>query len=144
MLALEGKRVDQHTSPTPDPLVENLTEENKRLKAQVSRMSLDLDQQRVRFQASLAETERSARLSREEAADQLASVQAQHKREIDQLKAEFAVSHGTSKVAELKSQLAGQEIVIQRLKAKMADSSVNAEAIAATRVRAIIFCCHSE
>ena len=126
------------------PLVENLTEENKRLKAQVSRMSLDLDQQRVRFQASLAETERSARLSREEAADQLASVQAQHKREIDQLKAEFAVSHGTSKVAELKSQLAGQEIVIQRLKAKMADSSVNAEAIAATRVRAIIFCCHSE
>lgn len=135
MLASERHRVDQHTSPKPDPLVE----ENKRLKEQVSHMSLDMDQQRVRFHASLAETERSARLSREEAADQLASVQAQHKREVDQLKAGFAADHGSSKVAELKSQLAGQEIIIQRLKVKMADSTVNAEAMAATRVRRNIF-----
>ena len=41
------------------------------------------------------------------AADQLASLQAQHKREVDQLKAGFAADHGSSKVAELKSQLAG-------------------------------------
>lgn len=137
MLASEGSRVDQHTSPRPDILVEELTQEIKRLKEQVSQMSLDMDQQRVRFQASLAETERSARLSREEAADQLASLQAQHKREVDQLKAGFAADHGSSKVAELKSQLAGQEIVIQRLKAKMADATVNAETIAATRVREV-------
>lgn len=134
MLASEGKRVDQQTSPTPDPLVQDLEQENRRLKEQVSHMSLDMDQQRVRFQASLAETERSARLAREEATDQLASAQAQHKREMDQRKAEFAVNHGSSKVAELKSQLAGQEIVIQRLKAKMADVSVNAEAVAGARV----------
>lgn len=135
MLALEGKRVDRQTSTTPDQLVGDLEQENRRLKEQVSHMSLDMDQQRVRFQASLAETERSTRLSREEAADQLASVQAQHKREMDQLKAQFAVNHGASKVGELKSQLAGQEIVIQRLKSKMADASVNAETVAATRVR---------
>ena len=134
MLASEGKRVDQQTSPTPDPLVKDLEQENRRLKEQVSHMSLDMDQQRVRFQASLAETERSARLAREEAADQLASAQAQHKREMDQLKAQFAVNHGSSKVAELKSQLAGQDIVIQRLKAKMADVSANAEAVAGARV----------
>ena len=137
MLAYEGKRVEQHASPKPDPQVEELTQENKRLKERVSQMSLDMDQQRVRFQASLAETEQSARLSREEAADQLASLQAQHKREVDQLKAGFAADHGSSKVAELKSQLAGQEIVIQRLKAKVADATVNAETIAATRVREI-------
>ena len=135
MLASEGHRVDQHTSPKPDPLVEELKQENKRLKEQVSHVSLDMDQQRVRFQASLAETERSARLLREEAADRLANAQAQHKREIDQLKAGFAAEHGSSKIAELKSQLAGQEIVIQRLKAKMADATVHAEAIAAARVR---------
>ena len=134
MLASEGKRVDQQTSPTPDPFVQDLEQENRRLKEQVSHMSLDMDQQRVRFQASLAETERSVRLAREEAADQVASAQAQHKREIDQLKAEFAVYHGSSKVAELKSQLAGQDIVIQRLKAKMADASANTEAVAAARV----------
>jgi len=51
------------------------------------------------------------------------------------LKAGFAADHGSSKVAELKSQLAGQEIVIQRLKAKLADVTVSAETIAATRVR---------
>ena len=135
MLASERTQVDKQTSPTTDPTVENLTQENKRLKEQMSRLSLDMDQQRVRFQASLAETERSVRLSREEAADQLASAQAQHKREIDQLKAEFAVSHGSSKIAELKSQLAGQEIVIQRLKAKMADASVNADAVASAKVK---------
>lgn len=135
MLASEGQRVDQHVSPKPDPRAEELTLENKRLKEQVSQMSLDMDQQRVRFQASLAETERSARLSREEAADQLANSQAQHKREVDQLKARFAAEHGSSKVAELKSQLAGQEIVVQKLKAKMADVTVNAEAMAAAKVR---------
>ena len=137
MLAYQGKRVEEQASPKPDPQVEELTQENKRLKERVSEMSLDMDQQRVRFQASLAETEQSARLSREEAADQLASLQAQHKREVDQLKAGFAADHGSSKVAELKSQLAGQEIVIQRLKAKVADATVNAETIAATRVRVI-------
>ena len=135
MLASERTQVDKQTSPITEPTLENLTQENKRLKEQMSRLSLDMDQQRVRFQASLAETERSARLSREEAADQLASAQAQHKREIDQLKAEFAVSHGSSKIAELKSQLAGQEIVIQRLKAKMADASVNGDAVASAKVK---------
>ena len=137
MLAYEGKRVEQHASPKPHPQVEELTQENKRLKERVSQMSLDMDQQRVRFQASLAETEQSARVTREEAADQLASLQAQHKREVDQLKAGFAAEHGSSKVAELKSQLAGQEIVIQRLKAKVADATVNAETIAATKVREV-------
>lgn len=135
MLAYEGKRVEQHASPKPHPQVEELTQENKRLKERVSQMSLDMDQQRVRFQASLAETEQSARVTREEAADQLASLQAQHRREVDQLKAGFAAEHGSSKVAELKSQLAGQEIVIQRLKAKVAEATVNAETIATTRVR---------
>lgn len=135
MLASEGVRGDQQTSATSDPLVIELQHENKRLKEQVSTVSLDMDQQRVRFQASLAETERSARLAREEAADQLANAQAQHKRELGQLKAEYALNHGSSKVTELKSQLAGQEIVIQRLKAKMADVSVNAEAAAAAKVR---------
>ena len=134
MLASEGVRRVQQTSATPDPLVIELQHENKRLKEQVSTVSLDMDQQRVRFQASLAETERSARLAREEAADQLSNAQAQHKRELDQLKAEYALNHGSSKVTELKSQLAGQEIVIQRLKAKMADVSVNAEAAAAAKV----------
>ena len=134
MLASEGVRRDQQTNPTLDPLVIELQHENKRLKEQVSTVSLDMDQQRVRFQASLAETERSARLAREEAADQLTNAQAQHKRELDQLKAEYALNHGSSKVTELKSQLAGQEIVIQRLKAKMADVSVNAEAAAAAKV----------
>lgn len=135
MLATEGHLVDRYTSPKPDPLVDDLTLENKRLKEQVSHMSLDMDQQRVRYQASLAKSERSTRLAREEAADQLASVQAQHKRELDQLKAGFAAEHGSSKIAELKSQLAGQEIVIQRLKVKMTDTTVNAETIAAAKVR---------
>lgn len=138
MLATEGKRVDQHISPTPDPFVQDLEQENRHLKEQVSNMSLDMDQQRVRFQASLAETERSARLAREEAADQLAGTQAQHKREIDQLKADFALKHGSSKIAELKSELAGQEIVIQRLKAKMVDASVSAEAVAAAKVSMLL------
>ncbi|XP_015759116.1 PREDICTED: centrosomal protein of 162 kDa-like [Acropora digitifera] len=71
MLASEGVRGDQQTSATPDPLVIELQHENNRLKEQVSTVSLDMDQQRVRFQASLAETERSARLAREEAADQV-------------------------------------------------------------------------
>ena len=134
MLASEGDRVDQQPSPSSDSLVIELQHENRRLKEQISQISFDMDQQRVRFQASLAETERSARLAREEAADQLANAQTQHKRELDHLKAEFALNHGSSKVAELKSQLAGQEIVIQRLKAKMVDASANAEATAAARV----------
>lgn len=135
MLASEGDRVDQQPSPSSDSLVIELQHENRRLKEQVSQISFDMDQQRVRFQASLAETERSARLAREEAADQLANAQTQHKRELDHLKAEFALNHGSSKVAELKSQLAGQELVIQRLKAKMVDATANAEATAAARVR---------
>ena len=134
MLAVEGKRVDSQTSPQPDPLVEDLMRDNKLLKEQLAHKSLDMDQQRIRFQGSLAEAERSARLAREESADQLANLQDQHKREVDQLKAEFAVSHGASKVAQMKSQLAGQDIVIQRLKAKLSDAAVNTETIAASKV----------
>ena len=134
---VEIKRIsDQHEReiPKPDPRVNSLERENLDLKHRLSALSLDIDQQRVRSQASLAETERATRQAREDAAEQIEKLRAQQRRELDQVKAEYALSHSTSKVAELKSRLAGQDIVMQKLKDKLASNAVAADTLAASKV----------
>ena len=125
-------------SPKSHPRIEQLERENSELKYRISALSLDIEQQKVRFQASLAESERTVRQTHEDTADRIEKLRAQQKEDLDRVKAEYALSHSTSKVAELKSRVAGQDVVIQKLKDKLASNAVTAEALAASKVSDLI------
>ena len=113
---------------------EALGRENAALSDQAARLALELEQERVHHQASRAEAERALRQAREEAADLAERSRAQHQREVTELKAGFAVSHGTSRVAELQSRVSAQEVIIERLKGSLGQAAGEAASLATARV----------
>ena len=64
-----------------------------------------------------------ARQEREAAHDELCSLRTQHKKELDSVREEYAVQHSHSKMAEMSNKIASLEIVIERLKDKLARSA---------------------
>lgn len=132
MLVCVDKRAGQ--SPEGVPPEGAIAQENSTLKEKLSHLALEIEQQRVRYQASRSETERALRQAREEAAEMRENLRAQYKRDVDQVKAGFAVSHSTSKMAELQSKIAAQEVVIQRLKENMRESACNTATLTAAQV----------
>lgn len=133
MLASPQRDTPRATPKTP-PRVPELERHNNQLRQRLAEISLEKDQDRVRYQGSLAEAERNARQVRDDAADQMKKLRAQHQRELNQLKSEFAVRHGSSVVTELKSKLASQEIVVQKLREKLVMEARNSEELAAAKV----------
>jgi small-conductance mechanosensitive channel len=130
---------DTRTSPKTPPRAAELERQNNKLKQRLAEISLDMDQDRVRYQASLAEAERNARQARDDAADQVEKLRAQHQRDMNQIKGEFAVRHSTSVVTELKSKLASQDIVIQKLRDQLIMETKNSEDLVAAKVTFLEF-----
>ena len=64
-----------------------------------------------------------ARQEREAAHDELCSLRTQHKKELDSVREEYTVQHSHSKMAEMSNKIASLEIVIERLKDKLARSA---------------------
>ena len=87
-----------------------------------------------RYQASLAEVERIARQEREASHDELRSLQSQHRQELENMKQEFIAQHSRSKTVELSNKIAGLEIVIERLKDKLAASAETEADLASKKV----------
>jgi hypothetical protein len=75
------------------------------------------------YQASLAEVERIARQEREASHDELCSLKTQHRQEIENIKQDYVAQHSRSKLSELTNKVASLEIVIERLKDKLAKSA---------------------
>ncbi|EDO46716.1 predicted protein [Nematostella vectensis] len=75
------------------------------------------------------------RQAQDDAADQLEKVKSKHQQELAQIRAEFAVRHSNSRVAELQSKMASLEIVIQKLRDKLAAKSGSSDALAAAKAR---------
>ena len=72
------------------------------------------------YQASLAEVERIARQERDASHDELRSLKTLHRQEIESIKQDYLTQHSRSKLSEMANKVASLEIVIERLKDKLA------------------------
>ncbi|XP_028411147.1 centrosomal protein of 162 kDa-like isoform X2 [Dendronephthya gigantea] len=128
---VESRRVIQENSHEK---LDVLGSENRQLREQLSQVTVEMDQQRVRYQASLAEVERIARQEREASHDELSSLKAQHRQEIENIKQDYAAQHSRSKLSEMTNKIASLEIVIERLKDKLAKSAETEAELASKKV----------
>lgn len=86
------------------------------------------------YQASLAEVERIARQEREASHDELSSLKTQHRQEIENMKQDYIAQHSRSKMSEMTNKIASLEIVIERLKDKLAKSAETEAQLASKKV----------
>ncbi|KAK6170319.1 hypothetical protein SNE40_018734 [Patella caerulea] len=114
--------------------ITDIVKENEYLKNKVERLQLSLDQQRVDLRKSLAETEAVVRRSREEYEDKIDTIRSSHQKEFQRILSEQAISHSTSKVAELHSKCDAQEVLIQHLKEQLSKNEVDAERISILKI----------
>nr|XP_021139659.1 centrosomal protein of 162 kDa isoform X3 [Columba livia] len=110
-------------------------QENAQLKEELERLSLEMNQQRVKSQATLAYSENSIRRMQEDTAEYIASLKASHQREVEKIICQHAKEHSTSKVAELNSRISTQEILIKHLQEQISEQQRNQEALLISQMR---------
>ena len=81
----------------------------------MEQIALEMEQQRVSLQASLAQSEGAVRRAQEEASEDIASLRASHAAEMESLVAKRALQHSDSKHAKLISQLDSQQVRVHHL-----------------------------
>ncbi|PKU30033.1 hypothetical protein llap_19663 [Limosa lapponica baueri] len=97
-----------------DSNVLEVLQENAQLKEELERLALEMNQQRVKSQATLAYSENNIRRIQEDTAEYVASLKASHQREVEKILCQHAKEHSASKVAELNSRISTQEVRYSR------------------------------
>ncbi|CAM5131842.1 unnamed protein product [Natator depressus] len=118
-----------------DSHISEVLQENARLKDELERLSLEMSQQRVKSQATLAYSESNIRRTKEDTAEYIAALRASHRREVEKILCQHAVEHSASKVAELNSKISRQEILIRHLQEKVNELHRDQEALAVSQTR---------
>ncbi|XP_035759837.1 centrosomal protein of 162 kDa isoform X2 [Egretta garzetta] len=118
-----------------DSNLSEVLQENAQLKEELERLSLEMNQQRVKSQATLAYSENNIRRIREDTAEYIASLKASHQREVEKILCEHAKEHSASKVAELNSRISTQEILIKHLQEQIGEQQRHQEALLVSQMR---------
>ncbi|XP_065537384.1 centrosomal protein of 162 kDa isoform X2 [Lathamus discolor] len=118
-----------------DSNLSEVLQENAQLKEELERLSLEMNQQRVKSQATLAYSENNIRRIQEDTAEYIASLKASHQREVEKILCQHAKEHSTSKVAELSSKISTQEILIKHLQEQIGDQQRHQEALLLSQMR---------
>ncbi|NWU57041.1 CE162 protein, partial [Dromas ardeola] len=118
-----------------DSNLSEVLQENAQLKEELERLSLEMNQQRVKSQATLAYSENNIRRIQEDAAEYVASLKASHQMEVEKILCQHAKEHSTSKVAELNSRIATQEILIKHLQEQIGEQQRHQEALLVSQMR---------
>ncbi|XP_025976905.2 centrosomal protein of 162 kDa isoform X4 [Dromaius novaehollandiae] len=129
----DDKEYQPHTFS--DTNIAEVLQENKQLKDDLERLSLEMSQQRVKSQATLAYSENNIRRMQEDTAEYIASLKASHQREIEKILCQHAMEHSTSKVAELHSRISTQEILIKHLQEQISEQQRHQEALLVSQMR---------
>ncbi|XP_072178977.1 centrosomal protein of 162 kDa-like isoform X2 [Diadema setosum] len=109
--------------------------ENERLKHQLDDLALEMEQQRVRLNASLAEMESATRQERERVAEEMTSLRSRHKMEMERVQAERAPSQTEQRISRLTNQVQAQQTTIRELQDQLSESRLETDRLAASRVR---------
>ncbi|NXT20162.1 CE162 protein, partial [Syrrhaptes paradoxus] len=115
--------------------ISEVLQENAQLKEEIERLSLEMNQQRVKSQATLAYSENNIRRIQEDTAEYITSLKASHQREVEKILCQHAKEHSTSKVAELNSRISTQEILIQHLQEQIREQQRHREALLVSQMR---------
>ncbi|XP_044145921.1 centrosomal protein of 162 kDa isoform X2 [Bufo gargarizans] len=118
-----------------DVHISDLQQQNKRLEAEVLKLSQDLNQQITHYKTSLVNAEYTSKRIKEEAAEQVAALKQSHQREMERLICQQALEHSSSRVAELSSKISTQEIHIKHLQKQVVDLQKDRETLAVSRIR---------
>ncbi|NXI45312.1 CE162 protein, partial [Galbula dea] len=118
-----------------DSNLSEVLQENAKLKEELERLSLEMKQQRVKSQATLAHSESNIRRLQEDTAEYIASLKASHQREVEKILCQHAKEHSASKVAELNSRVSTQEILIKHLQEQISDQQRQQEALLVSQMR---------
>ncbi|NWR53948.1 CE162 protein, partial [Bucorvus abyssinicus] len=118
-----------------DSNLSEVLQENAQLKEELERLSLEMNQQRVKSQATLAYSENNLRRIQEDTAEYIASLKASHQREVEEILCQHAKEHSTSKVAELNSRISTQEILIKHLQEQISEKQRHQEALLVSQMR---------
>ncbi|KFP57624.1 hypothetical protein N323_08470, partial [Cathartes aura] len=118
-----------------DSNLSEVLQENAQLKDELERLSLEMNQQRVKSQATLAYSENNIRRIQEDTAEYIASLKASHQREVEKIICQHAKEHSTSKVAELNSRISTQEILIKHLQEQISEQQRHQEALLVSQMR---------
>ncbi|XP_073531755.1 centrosomal protein of 162 kDa isoform X2 [Phyllobates terribilis] len=115
--------------------ISDLQQQNKRLEAEVVRLSEEVNQQVTHYKTSLVNAEYALKRSKEEVAVQVATLRQSHQREMEKLICQQALEHSSSRVAELSSKLSTQEILIKHLQKQVVELQKDRETLAVLRIR---------
>ncbi|XP_038033226.1 centrosomal protein of 162 kDa isoform X2 [Anas platyrhynchos] len=118
-----------------DPSISEVLQENAQLKEELEKLSLEMNQQRVKSQATLAHSENNIRRIQEDTAEYIASLKASHQREVENILCQYAKEHSASKVAELNSRISTQEILIKHLQEQISEHQRHQEALLVSQMR---------
>ncbi|NWI20108.1 CE162 protein, partial [Crypturellus soui] len=120
---------------SPDAAILEVLQENKRLKDDLERLSLEMNQQRIKSQATLAYSENNIRRMQEETAEYVASLKAAHERELERLLRQPAAAPCAARVAELHSRISTQEVLIKHLQEQISEQQRQQEALLVSQMR---------
>ncbi|NXC38845.1 CE162 protein, partial [Penelope pileata] len=115
--------------------ISEVLQENARLKEELEKLSLEMNQQRVKSQATLAYSENNIRRMQEDTAEYIASLKASHQREVEKILCQYAKDHSASKVAELNGRISTQEILIKHLQEQISEQQRHQEALLVSQMR---------
>ncbi|XP_033113259.1 centrosomal protein of 162 kDa-like [Anneissia japonica] len=115
--------------------ISEVVQENDRLKQECNRLSLEMEQQRLKLQASLAESEGAIRRIKEEKAEEIARLKSDQKSEIERLISNAAVNNSESANSKLRSKVETQEVTIRHLQQQLSSSRISADALAVAKIQ---------
>ncbi|XP_072912556.1 centrosomal protein of 162 kDa isoform X2 [Hemitrygon akajei] len=111
--------------------ISDVLKENGILKNNIERLTLEIDQQRIK----LAQFESEARRAQDDVSEHVAALKVSHQQEIEQLLTQHALEHSSSKVAELTNKITAQEIMLKHLREQINELQKDREALSFSKLR---------
>ncbi|XP_058252123.1 centrosomal protein of 162 kDa isoform X3 [Hemibagrus wyckioides] len=115
--------------------ISEVQQENERLKVRQEQLEQQWLEERASLQAAATQAHAELQRAQERNLEQLASLKADHQREIERLVACHALEHSSSKVAELANQVKSQEVMVLHLREQLKELQRNKEALALSKLR---------
>ncbi|XP_076004678.1 centrosomal protein of 162 kDa [Genypterus blacodes] len=99
--------------------ITEVLEENEALRQHVDLLKVKSEQEKKALKANVQQTEEVLCRLKEDFAEQLSSMKAEHSKVLEHLRVTYALDHSSSKVAELVTKLNTQQIMIKHLQDKL-------------------------
>ncbi|XP_056618612.1 centrosomal protein of 162 kDa isoform X1 [Triplophysa dalaica] len=126
---------DYHPGAFAGSHISEVQLENDSLRARSEELEAQREEERDSLKAEVTRARAQLSRTREQNAEQLATVKAEHHREIERLLASHALEHSSSKVAELANQVNTQEIVVQHLQAQVKELQGAKDGLTVSKIR---------